>query len=271
MAPATRTRILVSAAAVVAAGVVAGVVLATRQDPKQPKAICKTPSASIVAGVPSRHIAAVRAAFAKPPKQAALALEPLALLAPKDPVVVFNDAVALFCAGYPNEATTAFEQAKKVGANTYYGVESDLLLHPQYCQQCGGYPPFTYSGKDPLLLEGMAQQRAYHQESAEKLWAKDAKLHPDDPDAQVAAAVGRFDMSNLNASFSRLGPLAKRFPKSQTLRFHLGLLLLWIGQAKQARTELADTIALGAHTELGKTAQTLLAKLPSGGTSTTKR
>jgi len=270
MSPANRTRTLVGAAAVVTAGIVTGVVLATRQDPAQPKAICKTAQPYIVAGVSSPYVAAVRAAFRRSTKQAALALEPLSLVAPKDPVVVFNDAIALFCAGYPNEATQAFEQAKKVGANTYYGVEADVLLHPQYFQK-GGYPPFTYAGKDPLLLEGVAQQKAYHQQTAEKLWAEDAKLHPNDPDAQVAAAVGLFDMSNLNASFSRLGPLAKRFPKSQTVRFHLGLLLFWIGQAKQGRVELRAAIALGPHTYLGKTAEALLAELPSAGTSTTKR
>jgi tetratricopeptide (TPR) repeat protein len=267
-------RILVGLAALVAAGVVAGVVLATRQDPSQPKAICATPSPKIVAGVSSKRIAAVRAAFAKPPKQAALALEPLVQESPKDPVVVFNDALALFCAGYPNEATQAFLQAKKVGYDTYYEVESDVLLHPQYFQGSdgeGGYPPFLYTGSDPLLLRGQIEQRAYHQHSAEKLWARDAKLHPNDPDAQVAAAVGRFDMSDLNASFSRLGPLVKRFPKSQSVRFHLGLLLIWIGEGKQAKTELQHAVALGPHTALGQQAAKLLTGLVPSGTNGAKR
>jgi predicted Zn-dependent protease len=263
-------RILVGLAALVAAGVVAGVVLATRQDPAQPKAICKTPSAAIVAGVPSNHIAAVRAAFAHSPKQAALALEPLAQESPKDPVVAYNNALALFCAGYPNEATQAFLQAKKDGYDTYYEVESDVLLHPQYFQG-GGYPGFEYSGKDPLLLEGVAQQHAFHQHTAEKLWARDARLHPDNADAQAAAAVGLFSMTSPSKAFSRLGPLVKRFPKSQTVRFELGLMLVWIGEGKQAETELREAVALEPHTVLGQEAAKLLTGLVPTGTNGAKR
>ena len=44
-------------------------------------------------------------------------------------------------------------------------------------------------------------------------------------------------MDDLSASFSRLGPLVKRFPKSQTVRFHLGLLLAWTGQGTLAVKE----------------------------------
>ncbi len=263
-------RIFVAIAAVAAAAVVAGVVYGTRQDPAQPKAVCKTKQALIVSGVSSTHLAAVKAAFAHGAKDAALALEPLAQVSPKDPVVVFNDALALYCAGYPNEAAQAFQQAKKVGANTYYGVQSDVLLHPQYFQEAG-YPPFVYSGKDPLLIAGQVEQRGFHQRSAEKLWAKDAKLHPGSDAAQVAAAVGRFDMSNLNASFSRLGPLVKRFPKSQSIRFHLGLLLVWTGQRNQAVTEFQDAVKLGPDTALGKEAQNFVTKIESGGSSGTTR
>jgi len=262
-------RLLVGLAAVAAAGVVAGVVLATREDPVQPKAVCRTSQAVIVAGVPSTHLAAVRAAFAHGAKAAALALEPLAQESPKDAVVAFNDAIALYCAGYPNEAATAFERTKNVGRNTYYAVKADNLLHPQYFQE--GYPPFDYDGKDPLLLQGQLAQRQYHQVTAEKLWAKDAKLHPGSDVAQVAAAVGLFDMDSPSKAFSKLGPLVKRFPKSQSVRFHLGLMLVWIGQRDQALTELRDAVRLGPHTSLGTQAQKLVSSIESGGTSSTKR
>ena len=59
-----------------------------------------------------------------------------------------------------------------------------------------------------------------------------------DPEAQVAAAVGRFDKANPSLTFSRLGPLAKRFPKSQSVRFHLGLCLLWLGTSNEAKQQL---------------------------------
>jgi tetratricopeptide (TPR) repeat protein len=263
-------RLLVGLVAVVAAATVAGVVYATRQDPSQPKAICKTSRAYIVPGVASTHVAAVQGAFTNGAKQAALALEPLARQSPKDAVVAFNDGLALYCAGYPNEAATAFEQAKKVGADTYYRVQADLLLHPQYFQQ-GGYPPFEYDGNDRLLIQGQVAQRAFHQVTAEKLWARAAGLHPNDADALVAAAVGRFDMDDLSASFSRLGPLVKRFPKSQTVRFHLGLLLVYIGQRKQAIAEFEQAEKLGRGTELGKQASKLLAGIEKAGSSGTSR
>jgi tetratricopeptide (TPR) repeat protein len=263
-------RLLVGLIAVVAAATVAGVVYATRQDPSQPKAVCKTSRAYIVPGVPSTHVASVQAAFGQGAKKAALALEPLAQESPKDAVVAFNDGLALYCAGYPNEAATAFEQAKKVGANTYYRVQADLLLHPQFFQG-GGYPPFEYDGHDALLVQGQIAQRAYHQVTAEKLWGLAAKLHPNDVDALVAAAVGRFDMDDLSASFSRLGPLAKRFPKSQTVRFHLGLLLVWTGQRKQAITELKLAEQLAPGTMLGKQAARLLAGIEKAGSGGTKR
>lgn len=252
-----------------AAAIVAGVVLATRQDPPQPKVACKARPV-IVSGVRSTHIAAVRAAMAQPARAAARALEPLAQESPHDAVVLFNDGLALFCAGFPAEASAALQQAKKDGYDTYYEVESDVLLHPQFFQK-GGYPPFLYSGHDPLLLAGAIQQRQYHQHSAEKLWAKAARLHPNDDLAQVAAAVGRFDMSNLNASFSRLGPLVRRFPHSQAVRFYLGLLLVWTGQRDQALVEFRAARKLGPKTALGKQADAFLGRLVTGGTSGSKR
>ena len=53
---------------------------------------------------------------------------------------------------------------------------------------------------------------------------------------QVAAAVALFDKANPSLTFSRLGPLAQRYPKSQSVRFHLGLCLLWLGSVKTQRT-----------------------------------
>lgn len=256
--------------AVVAAAVVAGVVYATRQDPAQPKVACHAP-ARIVPGVRSAHVAAVRAAMTEPTRQAAKALEPLAQADPGDPVVQYNYAAALYCGGYFNEATTAFEQAKKAGPDTWYRVQADLLLHPQFFTKAGTYPPFTYTGHDPLLVAGMVQQRQFHQVSAEKLWAKAAKEEPSSDVAQVAAAVGRFDMDDLTASFSRLGPLTRRFPKSQSVRFHLGLLLAWTGQRQQAVTEFRKAVALGAHTELGRESRAFLDGLVTGGTKGVKR
>jgi Flp pilus assembly protein TadD len=263
-------RAIVAVAALAAAAAVAGVVYATRQDPTQPKVLCKKhPAVQVVPGVPSPYLGAVRTAFAKGPVSAARALEGLANEHPKDPVVQFNQATALLCAGYVAEATQGYRRAKKAGRDTYYEIKADNLLHPQYFDN--GYPPLVYEGHDSLLIQGQLEQRRFHQHSAERLYAKAARLHPNDADSQVAAAVGRFDMDNLNASFSRLGPLVKRFPRSQTVRFHLGLLLAWTGQRALAVKEFRAARELGAKTTLGTEADAFLVRLGSSGSSSSKR
>src|SRR5437763_14449641 len=99
MSPANRVRLIVAVLVVAASAVVAGVVYATRQDPPQPSARCKQGMKPyIVPGTPTTNVGAVRAAFARGPKGAAQALEPLALRSTNDPVVQFNYGTALFCA-----------------------------------------------------------------------------------------------------------------------------------------------------------------------------
>ena len=270
MSPTNRIRLLVATAAVAAAAIVAGVVYATRQDPAQPRALCgKAPKPLVVPGVPSKNVAAVRRAFAQGPKAAARALQPVAEASPGDPVVRFNQGTALYCAGYVTEAAQAFRQAKKAGRDTFYEIQADNLLHPQFFKE--GYPVFEYRGSDPLLLQGQLEQRRYHQHTAARLYAKAARLHPESADAQVAAAVGRFDMDNLSASFSRLGPLVKRFPKSQTVRFHLGLLLAWTGQRDLAVKEFRAARGLDPRSKLGQESDAFLGGLVTGGTNGSKK
>jgi predicted Zn-dependent protease len=264
--PAKRVQLVVAAIAVAAAGIVAGVVLATRQDPVEQAAPCKQrPKPLIVPGVPSAHVAAVRSALAQPPKTAARRLEPLSQQSPDDAAVQFNFGTALFCAGYIADSERAFRAAKKAGYDTYYEIQADAILHPQFFQQ--GHPIFEPQRRTTLLLQGVLLQRRGKQHSAERLYERAARLRPGDDEAQVAAAVGRFDEDNLSASFSRLGPLVKRFPRSQSVRFHLGLLLAWTGQRDQAVTEFSRARALGPSTQLGRESATFLHGLVASGTN----
>lgn len=270
MSPANRVRLIVGLLAVLAAGIVVGVVYATRQSPAQPKAQCQQrPKPFIVPGTPTANVAAVRAALAQKPVAAARALEQLAFLAPNDPVVQFNYGTTLYCGGFLADAVQAFRAAKRAGRDTYYEIQSDLLLHPQYFSQ--GYPPFQSESHDPLLVRGAIFQRQGHQHSAERVWSRAARLQPMSDEAQVAAAVGLFDMDNLSASFSKLGPLVRRFPTSQSVRYHLGLLLAWTGQRDQAITEFRLARSLGPNTALGKEARTFLGGLVTRGTKRTQR
>jgi tetratricopeptide (TPR) repeat protein len=263
---ALRVRLTVGLCAVAAAGVVAGVVYATRQDPPQPAAQCKKrPVPYVLSNVTSENHSAVVAAMEHPPREAARILEPLARANRRDPEVQFNFGTTLFCAGYVGEAEQAFRQAKAAGRNTYYEIQADVILHPQFFSR--GYPIFEPLGSNTLLEQGVLQQRLGHQHTAERLYQRAARQSPGDAQAQVAAAVGRFDMDDLSASFSRLGPLVKRFPKSQSVRYHLGLLLAWTGQRDQAIAEFRQARTLGPRTTLGKHAESFLAGLVTGGTN----
>ena len=97
-------------------------------------------------------------------------------------------------------------------------------------------------------------------------FAAAARLAPDDPDARVAEAVGRFDKANPARAFGKLGPLTRVFPQAQTVRFHLGLLLLWSAQVKEARKQLQRAQRQAPHSLLGKQATQYLAALGRIGT-----
>src|SRR5467141_2506197 len=85
-----------------------------------------------------------------------------------------------------------------------------------------------------------------------------ARAAPNDPEALTAAALGLYDKDRPALAFSRLGPLARRFPHAQTVRFHLGLLLIYFGDVPRARRELGLARGEGPRTLLGKRAETLL-------------
>jgi predicted Zn-dependent protease len=268
LSPTSRVRLLVGAAALAAAGIVTGVVLATRQDAPQPTTQCSKAQPLFVPGVATQERSAVLAAFARTPARAAAhAMEPIAQRAPGDAAVQFNYAVALFCGGYLADADQAFRTAKKAGRDTFYEMRADQILHPKYFQPPDGlYPLFQPVANDPLLLRGLLLQRQGHQHSAARVYARAARLHPGDAEAQVAAAVARFDEDDLSASFSRLGPLVRRFPQSQSVRFHLGLLLAWTGKRTQAAIEFRKARGLDPGSTLGKQASAFLRGLVTGGT-----
>jgi Flp pilus assembly protein TadD len=107
-------------------------------------------------------------------------------------------------------------------------------------------------------LRGAGYQQALRPVSAEREFRAAARLAPNDPEALTAAAVGLYDKDRPALAFSHLGPLVRRFPRAQTVRFHLGLLLIYFGDLARARRELAQTQAEGPRTPLGRRAETLL-------------
>jgi hypothetical protein len=258
----TRLRIflVVCVAALAAAGTAVGVTLATRQDPPQPRAIEGKPP--LGPELPTPAAAEIRKTFGAWPEGGIETMERLGREYPRDAVVQLYRGIALLWAGYPNEGEAALRRAKRVGRDTPWEIQADTVLHPDYI---AGYPTFRPLGADPLLERGSQLQAEGKQHSAGRVFDRAARLRPDDDQAQVAAAVARFDKDNPTPAFSRLGPLTRKFPESQVVRYYLGLLLAWTKQP-EAVEQFEKTVALGPDTELGRVAAQLLSGGVEGGT-----
>ena len=213
-------------------------------------------------------------------------LNRLAGLHPQDAVVQLNLGVALFWAGLPG-AEDAWRAAAESEPDSPYAVAAGNLLHPEYAK---GLPLFVTTvplpetldalppaeqldllrseaaaGVEGKLLYGVALQRLGMQRSAARVFAEAARDAPANVEAQVAAAVGRFDKARPADAFSRLGPLTRRFPDKATVRFHLGLLLLWSGEVKEAKTQLVRATRVEPGSPLAGQARRYLDELEKAG------
>jgi tetratricopeptide (TPR) repeat protein len=214
--------------------------------------------------------ARIGGAFSRWPDGTVSRLTQLSGLHPRSAAVQLNLGIARFWAGEAGEKD-AWRAAASLEPDTAYAVTAGNLLHPEFARNL---PIFVPSDELPsavsrlsppaqfALLErrardgttsdrlfyGIALQRLGRQYSAEKVYAAAARRAPKDPEAQVAAAVALFDKSQPARAFSKLGPLSRTFPRAATVRFHLGLLLLWSGQVKEARRQLqlARTVEPGS-------------------------
>jgi tetratricopeptide (TPR) repeat protein len=233
--------------------------------------------------------AQVGAAVASWPSGTVGRLQELASRHPRSALVAFHLGLALYWARHDDEAVQAWRAAERLDPDSLYAVRAADFLHPGFAP---GLPTFVPSFEAPLqtrvlppaqeldalaraartdganakILYGVALQRLNRPRSAERQFTAAALQAPGDPEARAAAAVGRFDKANPSATFSRLGPLVRVFPHAQTVRFHLGLLLLWIGQVKQARDELQLARRENPASTLGKQAQAYLNVLAKAGT-----
>jgi Flp pilus assembly protein TadD len=236
----------------------------------------------LLAGDPSVE-ARVGAALARWPRGTITELDGLTRAHARSAFVRLHLGLALFWARRNAEARQAWRAAERVAPDSPSAVRAETLLHPEFAP---GRPVFvpTFgpastlhgSPQDELeqlargarrpdwrakILYGVALQRLERPVSAERQFAAAAALAPREPEARVAAAVGLFDKEQPSLAFSQLGPLSRTLPRAQTVRFHLGLLLLWIGQVRTAKEELRLAHTEGPKTLLGSQAQALLARL----------
>jgi tetratricopeptide (TPR) repeat protein len=259
MSPRLRVGLAVAAAASVVAGIAVGVTLATRTDvpkrraPAPPLVVDPTASSAVRSGV--------REALRAWPSGTVRRLRALAAEHPGSALVRLELGLSLAFSGQNAAAQQAFRAAKRVQPDSPSAVHADDALHPDTPP---GKPPFVAVFTEPgnaverLLARGIGFQAVLRPVSAERAFAAAARRAPENAEAQVAAAVGLYDKDRPALAFSRLGPLARRFPHSQSVRFHLGLLLIYIGELPQARRELAQAVALGRDTPVGRRASTLL-------------
>lgn len=229
--------------------------------------------------------AQVGAAVAAWPSGTVTRLERLARNHPRSGVVLLHLGLAQVASGRTQAAQAAWRQALAGDPDTEAAVQAESLLHTRFAP---GRPPFVPSFAVPAsiarrsppgqfaalarasrggsvhakLLYGSALQRLGRSVSAEREFAEAARLAPSDAEAQAAAAVGLFLKAKPALAFSKLGPLAVRFPRSQSVRFHLGELSLWVGLLQEARRQLSLAYAEGPQTTLGKTAREFLSRLP---------
>ena len=258
MSPRARVYLTVATATAAMVGVVVGLTLDTRTDPVQPKPFSGKPP--VPTALTGRAGAAIEQAFREWPHGSIDEFQKLGLEFPKNAIVQFYRGVALLWAGYPTDAESALELAKKLGTNTIIQGRADDLLHPNFFEPTSGapYPVFEPVEPNTLLEQGSTLQAEGHQESAERLYARAARLDPDDAEAQVAVGVGLFDEADLTPSFSKLDSVMKRFPRSQSAHYYLGYLLAWTRRGSAAVTQFEQAVRLGPTTELGKESTRLL-------------
>jgi tetratricopeptide (TPR) repeat protein len=227
--------------------------------------------------------------FAAWPGSSLASLEELALAHPHNSFVDLHLGLARYWAGENAAAVAAWRKADREQPDTMSAIRAEDLLHPDdFPGRPTFVPGFAFpariarlsppeqfralrrdaqrGGVDAKILYGVALQRLGKPISAGREYEAAARLAPGDPEPAVAAAVARFDKDDPSASFSRLGPLSQRFPHAATVRFHLGLMLLWMGQVAEAKRQLALAVKAGPETPLGREAKRFLDRLAAGGT-----
>jgi tetratricopeptide (TPR) repeat protein len=238
---------------------------------------------TILGSSPSSLEAAVGAAVAAWPDATVERLRQLADDHPDSGVVRLHLGLALHAEGKTEEAESQWREAEERDPDTPAALRAEDLLHPDMApgrpfffpsvlpepaleegltpaEQLAQLERRAESGDvDDLVAYGVALQRVGRPVSARAAFEQALARAPESLEAQVAAAVGRFDKDAPEEAFSRLGPLARDHPRAGVVRFHLGLLLLWIRAVDEARRQLE----LAAETRgfYGREARKLLARL----------
>jgi tetratricopeptide (TPR) repeat protein len=231
---------------------------------------------------PSSLEAAVGAAVAAWPEGTVDRLRELAGEHQDSALVLLHLGLALYAEGDTEEAEAQWRRAESRDPDTAAAVRAEDLLHPDMAPGRPFFFPDTAvrpeleglsateqlkelerraddGSLEDLLLYGVALQRVGRPISARGAFDRALAREPENLNVQVAAAVARFDKDAPERAFSRLGPLARYNPRAGVVRFHLGLLLLWIRAVDDARRQLE--LAVETKGFYAREARELLARL----------
>ena len=245
--------------------------------------------AALLRDHPESLEAAVGAAVSAWPDGTLERLRELEASHPDSALVHLHLGLALYAEGQQDEAAAEWREAVEVEPDSQSAVRAGDVLHPDMAPGLPSFfttlePPPGLTGKSPQeqldgfeaaargggadqwILDGTALQRVGEPISARAAFDRALELAPDRLDAKVAAAVGRFDKDDPSAAFSRLGPLARDNPDSALVRFHLGVLLLWIRDVQDARAQLEKAAATMPVSLYSREAKSLLSRLEGIGT-----
>ena len=245
--------------------------------------------AALLRDHPDSLEAAVGAAVSAWPDGTLERLRKLEASHPESALVHLHLGLALYAEGQQDEAAAEWRKAVEVEPDSQPAVRAGDVLHPDMAPGLPSFftalePPEDLTGKSPQeqldelqaaarqggadewILYGTALQRVGKPISARAAFDRALELAPDRLDAKVAAAVGRFDKDDPSAAFSRLGPLARDNPDSALVRFHLGVLLLWIRDVQDARAQLDKAAATMPESLYSREAKSLLSRLEGIGT-----
>jgi tetratricopeptide (TPR) repeat protein len=232
---------------------------------------------------PASIEAAVGAALAAWPKGSLDSLRGLVESHPGSGVARLHLGLALGAAGDRRGAEREWREAEARDPDTPAALEAESLLHPNMAP---GRPFFILVAQPPAsvqdlgavaqeaalrrraerggaadwLVLGTFLQRIEKPVSARRAYDRALELAPESLEARTAGAVVRFDKDEPADAFSRLGPLARRYPRSSLVRFHLGLLLLWIQGVDEATKQL-ELAAQGNGQFYARQAKELLSRL----------
>jgi tetratricopeptide (TPR) repeat protein len=204
--------------------------------------------------------ARVGAAFSMWPDGTLDRLEQLGKLYPESALVQLHLGLARLWA-QRGDPVAAWRAALEAEPDTPYAILAGNVLHPRLPRGLPAFIPSFAASQDvtrlpperqldalreraerggirELLLYGVGLQRVGRPVSAAQIFGQGARRAPGNAEAQVAAAVGLFDKDHPERAFGRLGPLTRIYPNEPTVRFHLGVLLLWTGRIDEAARQL---------------------------------